>query len=87
MISVVNPWNDARWEAIAQSAPSSTFFHRKEWARVLHDTYAFTSEYLLRNGKDADGYGALPLMEIDSWMTGKRVPARSSVWLASRSDP
>lgn len=72
MISIINPLNDTRWEAIAQSAPSASFFHRKEWARVLHDTYAFSPQYLLDNDDSAGDYGALPLMEIDSWMTGKR---------------
>ncbi len=72
MISIVNPLNDARWEAIAQSLPLASFFHRKEWARALHDTYAFSPQYLLSNDDKAGGYGALALMEIDSWMTGKR---------------
>jgi hypothetical protein len=72
MISVVNPWTDPRWETIRQSAGSSTVFHQKEWARVLHDTYAFSPQYLLGDGDAAAGNAALPLMEIDSWMTGKR---------------
>jgi hypothetical protein len=69
MISIVNPWDGTRWETATRSASSATFFHRKEWAQVLHDTYAFSPEYLLDDASDCT---ALPLMEINSWLTGKR---------------
>jgi hypothetical protein len=51
--------------------PGATFFHGSAWAKVLHGTYGFHPHYFVHdNGGDLGA--VLPLMEIDSWLTGRR---------------
>lgn len=51
--------------------PDSSIFHRTAWANVLAQTYGFTPLYLSAHC-DQKPVAALPLLEIDSWLTGKR---------------
>ena len=51
--------------------PGSTFFHSTAWLRVLGDTYGYTPAYLVA-GPAGEPSGVLPLMEVDSWLTGRR---------------
>lgn len=62
----VNPLDDSGWDARILNYPNYSFFHGAAWTRVLADTYGFTPFYFATN--DA----LVPLMEVDSWLTGKR---------------
>lgn len=67
----VNPVVDPRWDAELANVEGSTFFHGSAWARVLVETYGFKPVYFLQ--RQADRIQALlPMMEIDSWLTGRR---------------
>ncbi len=75
----INPLDDSGWDARLARFPDATFFHGAAWARVLHDTYGFRPEYFVvapragGAGPEAPVGGAvLPLMEVDSWLTGRR---------------
>lgn len=46
--------------------PDFSFFHGQAWTKVLADTYGFTPVW------QAAGKSLLPLMEVDSWLTGRR---------------
>ena len=46
--------------------PDFSFFHGAAWTRVLAETYGYTPVW------QADGTDLLPLMEVDSWLTGRR---------------
>lgn len=46
--------------------PDFSFFHGAAWAQALTETYGFTPAWL------AEGQALLPLMEVDSWLTGRR---------------
>jgi hypothetical protein len=68
-VSLVDPLTQPEWDRRGgKLAPS--FFHTQAWARVLVDTYGFRPQYFISG--DASAPTALPMMEIDSWLTGRR---------------
>jgi hypothetical protein len=48
-----------------------SFFHTMEWAKVLNDSYSYIPKYFLIYDDD-ELVGIVPLMFIESWLTGKR---------------
>lgn len=71
-LRVLNPLAVADWDKQLALLPGAGFFHSAAWARVLYDTYGYNPHYLA--GLDAVGNldRLLPLMEVDSWLTGRR---------------
>jgi hypothetical protein len=71
-IQQINPLDDtAAWNAKLTAHPSASFFHSIAWLQVLHSTYGFQPFYFAH--KDREGLRSLlPMMEVDSWLTGKR---------------
>ena len=70
-IQRINPIGYADWNALIASQPKHSFFHTAEWAKVLADTYGYTPVYFAAGETDG-GRSILPLMEVDSWLTGRR---------------
>jgi hypothetical protein len=68
---IANPLNDRDWDAKIAVLPGATFFHSAAWARVLHETYNFLPTYVT-TGEGNDVESVLPLMSVDSWLTGRR---------------
>jgi hypothetical protein len=70
-ISIINPIEHPHWDDLLLSADRATFFHTTAWARVLSESYGYNPFYFatIDNGKLA---GLIPVMEIDSFLTGKR---------------
>ena len=67
----INPAEDSNWNALLAAQPRRSFFHTAEWAKVLADTYGYAPVYF--GAGAADGRSSwLPLMEVDSWLTGRR---------------
>ena len=66
-----NPLEEAGWDANLKPCPAATFFHGSAWARVLHDTYGYAPVYFTRN-VSGRLQSLLPIMEVDSWLTGRR---------------
>ena len=64
----VNPIEDPGWDARVRAWPETSFFHEAAWARVLHGAYGFRPCYFT----DDDARSLLPIMEVDSWLTGRR---------------
>ena len=62
----VNPLEHPDWDATLTRRPGFSFFHGSAWTRVLVETYGFTPVWLV------DERSLLPLMEVDSWLTGRR---------------
>ena len=48
-----------------------SFFHGSAWAKVLAESYGFTPVYFTA-GKADEIKSVLPLMEVNSWLTGRR---------------
>ena len=67
----INPSDDPDWDARVQSHPHYSFFHGAAWARVLQATYGFTPLYLTHRASGGI-LSLLPLMEVRSWLTGRR---------------
>ncbi len=70
-IQTVDPLACPDWDSAVATLPGATFFHGQAWARVLNDTYGFALSYLVARRGDRF-VGVLPLIEIDSWLTGRR---------------
>ena len=70
-ISIINPLDYPHWDALLLTADRATFFHTTAWAQVLSESYGYEPLYFatIDNGKLA---GLIPVMEIDSFLTGKR---------------
>ena len=62
----VNPLEHPDWDAPLTRRPDFSFFHGAAWTKVLAATYGFTPVWL------AAEKSLLPLMEVDSWLTGRR---------------
>ena len=61
-----NPLEQPDWDAKLAARPDFSFFHGAAWSKVLVATYGFTPLFL-------ETENALwPLMEVKSWLTGKR---------------
>ena len=70
-IQVLNPLEIADWDAQLALLPGAGFFHTAAWARVLHRTYGYLPRY--QAGTESGRLQSLlPLMEVDSWLTGRR---------------
>ncbi|HWD19960.1 MAG TPA: GNAT family N-acetyltransferase [Verrucomicrobiae bacterium] len=71
MVEAVDPLADAAWDEWVARQPAAEFFHGSAWARVLRDTYGHRPVY--QRIRDSQGQAAaLPLMEVKSWLTGRR---------------
>jgi hypothetical protein len=69
----VDPSACPEWDAKVTAHPDHSFFHRSAWARVLRQAYGFQPVYLALPATEPAGQAAmLPLMEVDSWLTGRR---------------
>ena len=70
-IQRVNPLEDAGWDVRLRTRPASSIFHSASWARVLQGTYGYAPAYFtLIEGDQLQAL--LPIMEVSSWLTGKR---------------
>jgi len=61
--------SDVAWDTRLQSFPDATFFHTSAWLNVLQATYGFEPHHVVLDGRQN---GLLPIVEIDSWLTGRR---------------
>ena len=67
----INPADCPGWNSLVMGHPRGSFFHCSAWAQTLQGAYNFTPVYFTAG--DAEGSSAiLPLMEVDSWLTGRR---------------
>ena len=67
----INPLEISNWDALFSSRPDFSFFHGAAWARALTETYGFAPFYLATGAANVPE-SLLPLMEVDSWLTGRR---------------
>lgn len=68
---MIDPLERDDWDSLVLAHPQSTIFHSRGWARVLRDTYGHRPVYFAR----FDGarlVELLPVMEVSSWLTGRR---------------
>jgi CelD/BcsL family acetyltransferase involved in cellulose biosynthesis len=70
-ISILNPTNHPNWDSLLLTNDHTTFFHTVAWARVLSESYGYRPLYFTLI-EDERLTGLIPLMEIKSFLTGKR---------------
>jgi hypothetical protein len=70
-VAVVDPTRDLHWDEMISRMAGSTVFHSAAWARVLGESYGYAPLYLVATNKN-NGSAVLALMEVKSWLTGKR---------------
>lgn len=71
-IRVLAERDDAELRNFLAASPQATVYHIPEWRDALVATYGYTPVYL--GCFDADGLaGVLPMMEVASWLTGRRL--------------
>jgi hypothetical protein len=68
---LVNPQNESNWDKWISAHANHSIFHSASWAKVLEDTYGYAPVYLTARNDGGDR-ALLPLMEVDSWLTGRR---------------
>jgi hypothetical protein len=68
-----NPLEDSNWDTqlTEQNHPARSFFHSSAWANVLTETYGYKPLYLISH-EAGTLRSLLPIMEIQSVLTGKR---------------
>src|ERR1700749_563610 len=67
----VDPARQLGWDEVIANQPHGSFFHSAAWAKVLADAYGYTPTYFTVN-EGGVLRSVLPLMEVDSWLTGRR---------------
>ena len=70
-IQIINPCTYPHWDELLETNDQTTFFHTAAWAKVLSESYGYKPLYF---AIIEDGYliGLVPIMEIDSVLTGRR---------------
>lgn len=67
----LNPAHFPNWDTRVMSHSNYSFFHSAAWAKVLEDTYGYVPFYFTAEATGANS-SLFPLMEINSWLTGRR---------------
>src|SRR5207249_1130974 len=67
----LNPVEHSHWDAFLATHPGASFFHSAAWAKVLHETYGYEPVYFTVS-EDKRLLALLPVMEVNSWLTGRR---------------
>ncbi|NIO21381.1 MAG: GNAT family N-acetyltransferase [Candidatus Aenigmarchaeota archaeon] len=68
---IVNPNDYPGWNEMISVFPDATIFHTSNWAKVLAESYGYRPRYFC-SFKGQELTGALPVMEVKSFLTGKR---------------
>lgn len=70
-IQRVDPSQFSNWNALLTERPDYSFFHSTAWANVVSATYDYAPVYFIESDGNVPR-SILPLMEVDSWLTGRR---------------
>lgn len=66
------PIDDSIWLSYVNNHPDSTIFHHPAWVGLLSACYGYTPHYLTIQNRQGQIIGGLPLLKINSWLTGRR---------------
>ncbi len=71
---IIDPIAYPGWDTLIGSMPEHSFFHSSNWAGVLKESYSYRPLYFTRSGgpEQARPSVVIPVMEVDSFLTGKR---------------
>ncbi len=71
IVEVIDPLKHRDWNGLLMTNPDASFFHTKNWARVLFESYGYIPEYFSVR-KNGTLVALLPFMVVDSFFTGRR---------------
>lgn len=69
----IDPLADPRWERFVERHSRSSVFHSIPWLRALRETYGYRPIAFTTSGPSEELTNGVPLCEIDSWLTGRRM--------------
>ena len=74
MNSIINPIDHPGWDTLIGAMPEHSFFLTSNWARVLNESYSYRPLYFTRSERPTPAKPSMviPVMELDSFLTGKR---------------
>ncbi len=73
-LSVIDPQTDNRWDEFVVKHPRGSIYHHSLWGKAVAETYGFRPFYIsLENSQSGRIEGVLPLMKVNSKLTGKRL--------------
>ena len=71
MLSVIDI-RDGNWIEFVKQSPGATLFHHPSWSICLSQTYGYRPFVVVMKDSDGQILAGLPVMEINSWLTGNR---------------
>jgi len=85
-ISIIDPLQDSRWNKFVTNHPFGWITHLSGWKSVLENSFKHIKGYYLTLCDESNDkiQAALPIFEVKSWLTGKRLV---SIPFATISDP
>ena len=85
-ITIIDPVADPGWDRFVESHPLGMIYHLSGWKQVLEANFHHIKGHNLALTDEASGVirAAMPLYEVRSWLTGKRLV---SIPYASVCDP
>ncbi len=83
---LIDPVRDSRWDEFVENHPMGWLCHLSGWAKVLESSFEhMKGHYLALLDEDRNTIrAAMPLFEVKSWLTGKRLV---SIPFATLCDP
>jgi hypothetical protein len=64
---------DARWMDFILTCSEANIFHHPSWMKLMHDCYGYSSSILVVLNSEGSIQAGLPLMRINSHITGQRL--------------
>jgi hypothetical protein len=68
----INPVQDPRWNALVESHPLASVFHRASWLQSLHRAYGYEPMAISTCSPSLPLTNALLFCRVKSWLTGRR---------------
>jgi len=69
------PVSSVDWMAYLAQRPEATIFHHPSWINMLADCYGYRPELLALRGDDGRLIAGLPVLQVNSRLTGRRAVA------------
>ncbi len=63
---------DKHWQNYILNEPDHTIYHHPQWAKVISETYGYHAFAVVNTDDAGEIITGIPLMDINSWLTGKR---------------
>ncbi|MFH1927470.1 MAG: GNAT family N-acetyltransferase [Chloroflexota bacterium] len=64
--------SDERWVAFVHSVPDANIFHHPAWINLMAECYGYRPFVVAICDEKGEIKAGLPLMEVNSWLTGRR---------------